>query len=518
MAITWERLSGDTSKFAIKMSLMDDPDTGLGATADESSSWGSFQVWVKDRNLSSHQYSGELAESVHWYLLPLLEWWVDNWDPIFHEERLPNQNAAADAQAALYKTREAPRSLSEEEASIWDQVWYDWWARHCIEAARIGGLFPAICLRRWRDKLEISWGEFERRARPLALHFVHPFGSSRLTPSDVAVPVYSILRDLVSELRSRRPDSERIRALSTKLGELAVPREDRLAWLLGLGTNLAEMLEALSSVIQMGKQLSPRVREVIFGDSEQAALVMRPFPVALMFGAVPPRLSAQDRAALVTGLAEAYGGPRARVDELASDAPIDTEEPWNQGYRLAESMLDDLGVDGQSGERVDIEAILKALGVRMDEFRLQDQSIRAVAIAGVDYGARVLLNQSHGANRYPTGKRFSLAHELCHLLYDRGLARDVALPSGPWAPRDVERRANAFAAMILMPPDRIRRVLEPSGGQAGSRESVLLVCRKLETSFTATVEHMYNLALLTDEEREMLMDEAVDQTTRGRGM
>ena len=48
-----------------------------------------------------------------------------------------------------------------------------------------------------------------------------------------------------------------------------------------------------------------------------------------------------------------------------------------------------------------------------------------------------------------TRRRFTLAHELCHLIHDRGYGARLAIASGPWAPADVEQRANAFAAMLL---------------------------------------------------------------------
>lgn len=514
MAITWERLAGDTSKFAIKMSLLDDPDGGLGATEDESSSWGSFQIWVDERNLSSHQYSGEVLESTHWYLLPFLEWWVSNWDSLFHEERLPTQNAAADAETSLQRTREAPMGVSDDRVQVWNQEWYDWWARHCIEAARAGGIFPSICLRRWRDTLEISWGAFEGHARRLGLQFIHASGNYRLPPDDVAAAVHSILSEAASQLVSRRPQSERLRALAARIGELASPREDRLAWLLGLGTTLAEMRESLSSVRQAVKNMPDRAREAIFGTPEQAALIVKPFPAALMFGAVSPHLGSNDRIALMTHLADAYGGPATRVDELAAEELVDSDHPWSQGYDLAEQVLDNLQLDDTSQERVDIESILRDLGVDIRDVRLQDRSIRAVAIGGAHYRATILLNRNHQTSSYPTGRRFSLAHELCHLLYDRGFSREIALPSGPWAPRDVERRANAFAAMLLMPPGRIRQIVDSSGGQPLSRDTVLQVSSRLQTSFTATVEHMFNLGLVTEEERDMLLEEAVDRSTR----
>lgn len=45
----------------------------------------------------------------------------------------------------------------------------------------------------------------------------------------------------------------------------------------------------------------------------------------------------------------------------------------------------------------------------------------------------------------------TLAHELCHLLVDRSKAAPLMIASTPWAPAEIERRANAFAAELLLP-------------------------------------------------------------------
>ena len=303
-------------------------------------------------------------------------------------------------------------------------------------------------------------------------------------------------------------------SLCASIGKLKSPRQDSLAWLLGLGVSLSELHESLVSVRQALASFPAGARDAIFGTPERPALVVEPFPAALMFGATSPHLSSSDRIELLRYMAEAYGGTGGRLEELAADEPLDSENAWSQGYELAENAFDDLGIRGATQESVDIEAILTDLGVKTIEIKLEDHSIRAVAIGGTKYRSGILLNLSHQANRYPTGRRFSLAHELCHLLYDRAFAREVALPSGPWAPRDVERRAGAFAAMLLMPPERIRQVITSSGSDPGSRDLVLDVARSLQTSFTATVEHMYNLRLLSDEQRDAILEDAVDRSGR----
>ena len=50
MGTRWEKLAGDTSKFAIKLAFSDDPDSGQSATREESASWGGLQIWVDDVN------------------------------------------------------------------------------------------------------------------------------------------------------------------------------------------------------------------------------------------------------------------------------------------------------------------------------------------------------------------------------------------------------------------------------------------------------------------------------------
>ena len=128
------------------------------------------------------------------------------------------------------------------------------------------------------------------------------------------------------------------------------------------------------------------------------------------------------------------------------------ESPWQQGYALAEELQNDL--DGRvDGERVDMEAILDHLGVEVTDANLSDGAIRGVAIAGPRHRSGIVWNRNNHFNADAQGLRFTLAHELCHLLFDRSAGQRLAIASGPWAPPSLEQRANAFAAMLLMPTE-----------------------------------------------------------------
>jgi Zn-dependent peptidase ImmA (M78 family) len=76
--------------------------------------------------------------------------------------------------------------------------------------------------------------------------------------------------------------------------------------------------------------------------------------------------------------------------------------------------------------------------------------------------------------------------------------------SGPWAPIEVEQRANAFAAYFLMPAEEIRsavsRLTVPLATVTGIRE----IAREFGTSPRATLEHLHNLGFLDTFQRNLL--------------
>jgi Zn-dependent peptidase ImmA (M78 family) len=513
----WERLAGDTSTFAIKLAFSDDPDRGEAATPEETVSWGSLQIWVDDANICAHHSQGELIESVHWYLLPIVEWIVSNWDPLLHEERVPNRNSAPNAQEALFRNREAPYTLSTQLAESWEEDWFAWWSRHSWEAARTGGVLPSFCIRRWRDQIELSWDDRYGPAVPPDVVFAKPAGVARLSIPSVVDPLYSVLKEAVDHLLAIFPESPRLLALRADIATLDRPREQRVAWLIGLGRNIAEMADSYRELARTVEAFPLAVRNAILGPSNGSGLFARPVPAALMFGAVAPDLRPNDRIALLRELANAFdSNGREFVDQIARHVPVDPSAPWDQGRSLGQEVLDELGVARDVPAPVDLDGLLRQLGVSLREIGLNDLSIRAVSIAGDAYRPTVVLNSHHRTNGYPSGRRFSIAHELCHLLFDRGHAREVALPSGPWAPRDIERRANAFAAMFLMPPGRIAAVAATISHDPTCPEFVEALSLTLQTSFSATVEHLHNLGLLSDEDRDVLRDEAVDQSGRHR--
>jgi hypothetical protein len=235
---TWEMKAGDPTAFAFRLAFLPNPDgTDDRANADERDSWGKFTVWAGGENLCAHIEQGEEIQAAHGYMLPLMEWLADNWDPLLHEERLPLQNVGISAAESLARTRMPPVSLKEIDDFEWPEIWADWWNRHSVRAAREGGLFPDIYLRRYRDRLEISTGAEPLPGVPNEFRFL---ASNRVYHADLASSaeaIYQVLSAATQELRRRVPQSSRMERLVEKVANLCSPAYEtkRMAWIAGIG-------------------------------------------------------------------------------------------------------------------------------------------------------------------------------------------------------------------------------------------------------------------------------------------
>ena len=396
MAIHWERLAGDTSAFAIRIAFMDDPDEGQGASTDASLSWGAFQIWVNGWNLCAHLEEDERVESAHWYLLPLLEWFVDQWNPLLHLEG-----------AAAY-------------------------------------------------------------------------------------------------LSSIAPESSRIAELKRAIPGLRMPQQDdsRVMWLAGLGVDEASIRQGWNRFKRQIAAFSEEERNVLLATSGDSPLLTEgSCHAALMFGTMAPTVQEQDVMVLAGSLLR-LTSPDGDCEALARRCRAEpmgnsSNPPWQQGYALAEELHDDLD-DCMDGEPVDVEAILDRLGVDVTEASLSDASIRGVAIAGPHHRSGILWNRNNHFNADVRGLRFTLAHELCHLLFDRNAGQRLAVASGPWAPPSLEKRANAFAAMLLMPTETIHALAADMDEPMATAQDVSRVAERLQTGFSATLWHLQNLGFVDD--------------------
>ncbi|WP_441294928.1 ImmA/IrrE family metallo-endopeptidase [Massilia arenae] len=97
-----------------------------------------------------------------------------------------------------------------------------------------------------------------------------------------------------------------------------------------------------------------------------------------------------------------------------------------------------------------------------------------------------------------------MAHEFCHILFDRTRARKLSHVSGAWTTARVEKRANAFAAMFLASRTAVKRSFSDTSVEAVKKQAEML-----DLGYTALVEHLFNLGLIGEAERDRLRAPAV---------
>jgi Zn-dependent peptidase ImmA (M78 family) len=218
--------------------------------------------------------------------------------------------------------------------------------------------------------------------------------------------------------------------------------------------------------------------------------------VALMYGSVSPDIDMADAVTLAEIIVRnRRDAAPAIVDGLArelQDFPLVISMPWDSGYGLAQQIRDRF-VDPQIDEPLDIDALLDRLEITAEETDLHDPDVRGVSVAGEHSRPVIVVNQSSGFNQSLGGKRFTIAHELCHLLVDRARGGELAIASGVWAPREIERRANSFGAMLLMP---IRTLEARIPGPTITYAQLIEIANHFQTTPLATSSHLVNLGLI----------------------
>jgi Zn-dependent peptidase ImmA (M78 family) len=504
---TWEMKAGDPATFCFSMAFTPNPDgTDDRATADERDSWGNFTIWAGGENLCAHIEQGEELQTSHWYMISLMEWLADNWDPLLHEERLPFRTWGVSAADSLSKSRQPPVSLKQIDEFEWLDAWSEWWKRHSMRAAREGGLFPDIYMRRYRDRLEVSTGAEPLPGIPSEFRFLAPNRSYYADLTRSAEVIHQVLSAAAEELHRRLPQSSRVEALAEAIADLSMPAREpgRMAWIAGIGDRYSEIDRTVRDALAA---VDSRVRRMVKDSRPTSPLVVVGSAYArLLYGASNPTIEPADVVALTRQIVENYVDDAGRwLSQL--DLPLDAEDfaqlsPGEQGSRLGEKACELLDASGEGW--VDIQSVLNNADIQIADINLSDIELRAVSIFGPTQRPRIALNSNTRWAQSSGARRFTLAHELCHLILDREYGDELAIASGPWAPAAIEQRANAFAAAFLMPTWLLREGLANANAPADDPETIRSVSAQLQVSVSSLVDRLYNLGELTSDARVQL--------------
>ena len=372
------------------------------------------------------------------------------------------------------------------------------------EPQRRAEILPDVFFRRSRNQIEVSWGHTRVEGAPRDLRFLAPAGHALLEPKQTAHCLYKAIKQAVDELCERVPNNPRLSSLHTEVNQLSEPRSFlRAAWIAGIGKSTEES-EAI--LLRLGNKLAQKYKELIIPAPEELVISHAPAAV-LMFGSLSPNVEEHDVQALLALLKDTVGIgreadrlPLIKYEAMRSSA-------WQQGYLLANLARKEMGVS-ETLYKVDLDKLFSRNGIRKREVDLSDIKIRAVAICGQGLHPVVAFNKSSKHNESEPGLRFTLAHELCHLLFDEEEGVPLAVASGPWAPAEIEKRANAFAAMFLMPENACRMLLDSHSKNGKVNQKVIsTIAAIFGTSKLATLRHLGNLGLIDNDEVSFVEEE-----------
>lgn len=484
---------GDPRLFEIAARWTSDPEPRERLPQDGGWSTGDLRITVGGQVLTARRYDGVQSDHIAWYLAPVISWLVGQWTAIFHEESYawPDQGGAPAAWAVFSALGRYIAASDETEQDQYCAV-QNWWSRHAVRAADPSALFPDVCLRRLGDGIEISWSGRQPVHVPEGFALTSPAGCAVFSVASVAVPCWQFLEWALRTSQGRTAsDDHAIGALRSRFQELKKTPLDALE-LKFLGEQLQQLLKAAREQVDL-QQTSVLVQRDV---PAIAALD----PAVLMFGGLSPSIGKEDAVRLLRFLKKhQHGSETEALAKLVEDRSWNPAlAPYEEGYELAEQVREDLQVpEGECD--VNVQRLLLDLGIQSEEVLLDTDSVRGVAVAGPGFSPAVLVNLTSVFNKSREGRKFTIAHELCHILFDRTRAKRLSHVSGRWTAPRTEKRANAFAAMFLASRAATRTVFREYGLQ-DTRGGA----RALTLGHSAYIEHIYNLGLIDDVEREQL--------------
>ena len=483
---------GSSSLFEIAARWTDDREPRSRLPDYEGWSTGDLRITVAGQVLTAHKFNGKARNHLSWYIAPLVEWMIENWTWLFHEENFswPEKTGTPAAVATFLAMERTIGSDDEAERSSYAEI-QAWWRRHALRASDSSAIYPDIFFRRVNDDIEISWQSRQPVFAPESFALMLAPGYILLPVEAVAGPLWRFLEWAVNPPNAKLESDRHIIAnLQAKLYQLKqVPLSQlELAYVNSRVYRLLEMARGAISWEPENKIMESAPAITAFDSS------------VLMFGGLEVQIGENDAIKLMQFLVKQKNGEESpALTELVANPRADGwVPPYEEGYELADELRDELGIEPDE-LFIDLHTVLRDLDIEVIEVKLDTNSIRGVAIAGDGFAPAIIINATSIYNSTAAGKRFTLAHELFHILYDRTRAKKISHLSGPWASARIEKRANAFAAMFLASTAALRKSLVTFDA-----DEVHKLADRVGLGFSALVEHLFNVNIIGDNEREAL--------------
>lgn len=407
------------------------------------------QLSVLVRGAPVWPVEGDTDASIEIEADDLLTYLTEFWKPLLLRQTYPVLGAANSPSDFMRRMdsrwMELPNELAEEEAEL-VQAFEE---AHNV-ALNFGGQFdlPPLWLMRDRDQMIC---EAASKAYRLPFHQVI-FELNRV--GDV----------LAADLASYDPGkwAGLIKGWNSRDNGDAI---NLLAWSAGLQSGIAERL------VSDGRLIPPESVSDAANDNDPLRIAAR------LAGQLPA-----EQIESVIDLARSFAPHQAKdLDALSAEClaflnalPL-RAKPFQQGEEIARHVRIRKSIS--QSEKIDVLSLVKRLGIEVRVNGRAPENLEGLAIAGANYGPGAYVNSKANRPKHYPGTvhsinpaiRLTLAHELCHLLLDRGHAMSaVDVLQNRMSPH-LEARAKAFAAELLLPSTIAARVWDEAGSPLDER-------------------------------------------------
>ncbi|TSA19800.1 ImmA/IrrE family metallo-endopeptidase [bacterium] len=194
-----------------------------------------------------------------------------------------------------------------------------------------------------------------------------------------------------------------------------------------------------------------------------------------------------------------------------------------QGEKAASDLRGYLNIG--SGPAPDLDNILEQRGIKVVLRPLPDSKVWGFSITSAEFGHAIFVNTNCTRER----QLFTLAHEVGHLIMDRGHTATV-LTEKEAKDEDTheqetlaEVRANSFAAAFLMPDVAVKAALLQLGVTGGAQEQISAATidylhKQFGVSYDAMLWRLVNLKVITKKDREKFLPYAVEDAAPAGGV
>lgn len=287
-----------------------------------------------------------------------------------------------------------------------------------------------------------------------------------------------------------------VRAFEEGISDIPLGALERLAVVLGLDSDI---LLAEEAPIEGYAALLRSENGTLRADVQPASIAH--------LGRVPAQVCLDRRR--LERLLPRTGSRPWRPDPL----PPPSQPEWREGAAAAEDVRAGLRLGLAPIQTADL---LASLGVGLVLTPFPDDQLWGLSLVDELHGPAVVVNLTHRNHRFRTGLRFTVAHELFHVLFDQASGRiDLRRASDdPDAYDAHERRANAFAVNLLAPVDAVRQELSQLGvepaGLAKSPATIVHLVQKFGVGIRSLVDFLASPAhgLVPQNVREDLLVDA----------